>query len=97
MPLQAVGDAPVKQALARASRAESVASSVTTEPLKDLLERFSIAKDVKGSRGGAEALLVLQVCAVLTHHTYSRACMVVHCCSCGSRHTGTFASVLLRL
>jgi hypothetical protein len=60
--MQTVGDAPVKQALARASLGGgSVTSSVTTEPLRDLLERFSIVKDLKGSRGGAEALFVLQV------------------------------------
>jgi len=58
--VQAVGDAPVVRALSRVSRADSVSSS-TMDPLKHLLERFASIDGVKGGRGGAEALFVLQV------------------------------------
>lgn len=58
--VQAVGDAPVVQALSRASRADSAASS-TSDLMKELLERFGSLTGAKGGRGGAEALFVLQV------------------------------------
>lgn len=49
------------QALSRASRADSISSSKGGDLVQDLLHQFTDLKSAKGGRGGAEALVVLQV------------------------------------